>query len=115
MMQIIQSRTRVEVSSYYLCFHWADDPESGFMFEWDEHGNPLLDEISETGLENLRRCQTGAYNVIGKGVQKYTNAYYEPAIGRCYCGGEVVLEDAMTNECELCGRLYNGFGQDLAP
>lgn len=114
-MQIIQSRQRVEVHSYYLLFAWADDPEAGFMFECDEQGNLLLDEIPESARENLRKCQADEYNVINKGVQKFTNVYYDAAIGRCYCGRDVILEDVMTNECESCGRLYNGFGQDLAP
>jgi hypothetical protein len=37
-----------------------------------------------------------------------------PAVGRCRCGGDVVL-DGFTCPCNDCGRDYNGFGQELAP
>jgi hypothetical protein len=33
----------------------------------------------------------------------------------CDCGEEVVLYDALTNECDGCEQLYNGGGQRLAP
>lgn len=29
------------------------------------------------------------------------------------CGAELWIEDALTNECDNCGSLYNGFGQKL--
>ncbi len=29
------------------------------------------------------------------------------------CKHDVVLTDALTNECPRCGALYNGFGQRL--
>ena len=29
------------------------------------------------------------------------------------CGCDVELADSLTNECEKCGALYNGFGQRL--
>ena len=29
------------------------------------------------------------------------------------CGKEVQLSDSLTNICENCGALYNGFGQKL--
>ena len=29
------------------------------------------------------------------------------------CGHELELADSLTNECEHCGALYNGFGQRL--
>jgi len=32
----------------------------------------------------------------------------------CDCGEKVYL-DRNTNPCEECGKLYNGFGQELAP
>lgn len=33
----------------------------------------------------------------------------------CDCGTTVYLDDPLTNECPTCGKLYNGFGQELAP
>jgi hypothetical protein len=40
--------------------------------------------------------------------------YIEPAVGRCICGEEVVLDAdyAGAVRCE-CGRWYNLFGQSL--
>lgn len=32
----------------------------------------------------------------------------------CSCGSRVYL-GGFTNECDECGKLYNGFGQELAP
>lgn len=29
------------------------------------------------------------------------------------CGHNVELYDALTNQCEHCGALYNGFGERL--
>ena len=29
------------------------------------------------------------------------------------CGHEVELIDSLTNQCEVCGAYYNGFGQRL--
>ena len=40
----------------------------------------------------------------------------EPAVGRCSCGAEVILDtdDYMgAVECEECGQWYNLFGQAL--
>ncbi len=36
-------------------------------------------------------------------------------VGECRCGAEVDLSDPMTNVCSECGRLYNGYGQELRP
>ncbi len=32
----------------------------------------------------------------------------------CDCGTTVYL-DRFTNQCDSCGKLYNNFGQELAP
>lgn len=33
----------------------------------------------------------------------------------CSCGTTVYLDNSLTNDCEGCGKLYNGSGQELAP
>ena len=33
----------------------------------------------------------------------------------CDCGTKVYLSNPMTNYCSGCDRLYNSFGQELAP
>jgi hypothetical protein len=40
--------------------------------------------------------------------------WWEPAVGLCDCGTEVVLA-TNTNTCDGCGVEYNAWGQKLAP
>ena len=47
--------------------------------------------------------------------QRRADGFVEPAIGRCYCGGEVVLYAAHGNGCNKCSREYNLVGQELHP
>ena len=42
------------------------------------------------------------------------DSYRVPAVGRCTCGGEVVL-DSFTCPCDSCHLEYNASGQLLAP
>lgn len=53
----------------------------------------------------IKIIDTGHYNKEGVRVS--------PAVGRCVCGREVIL-DAFTCPCD-CGRNYNQSGDLLAP
>lgn len=43
-----------------------------------------------------------------------SNDVYNSRFLICDCG-ETIYLNGMTNECLECGRLYNKFGQELAP
>ncbi len=113
MIPIIQERENGISVTYARCFEWRNDPGAGFSFECDEHGT-IVPSKHESGRENLRKCLTGEYDVIDKGIVTYRSRYSCPAIGRCTCGAEVVLSQS-DNDCEKCGAIYNSFGQRLAP
>jgi len=110
-MKIISKAKHEWVTTYALYFAFVDDENGGYMFESDEHGNVY--HLESTALESLRKCLKGEVNVVNRGVREYYHKVDENAIGLCDCGREVELY-SFTNECE-CGRLYNLFGQHLAP
>ncbi len=113
-MNILRQSQRVNVERYTLDFEWNDTPGAGFSFPCDKQGNVLQDQICcQAGRENLEKCLRGEYAVTLKGVVDCSYSYLEHAQGKCYCGKTVDLV-SHTNEC-VCGRLYNLFGQDLAP
>lgn len=110
---IIHPRHYINVVSYVRQFSWRDTPSAGFSFECSEDGEVKTPE-HEAGRENLKKCLDGTYDVIDNGVQSWPHSYVEPAVGRCVCGAEVVLE-GFTNTCDKCERDYNSSGQELAP
>jgi len=113
-MKIIRKSERVTEVHYYLEYAWKGRSGSGFEFECDEKGNVTKEKLCPEALENLRKCQTGEYDVVFQGVKKYVHKYTIPAVGRCDCGAEVTL-DRFINTCEKCGATYNLYGQALAP
>jgi hypothetical protein len=114
-IKIIKERKHKEVVSYSRFFEWRNTPGAGFSFNCDASGNLLPDpNRSDLGRRNYEACMAGEFDVIDHGVQQQVHRYADPAIGKCHCGRKVVLDDAMTNECE-CGRLYNWVGQELNP
>lgn len=116
MMEIISRRRRVVETHYEIYYEWKDMPGAGFSFPCDEGGNILFDELPEAAMKNYEDCEFGEFKekLHYRGMQRYYNRYTEPAIGKCICGKEVVL-DTNTNECEKCGKLYNSIGEELAP
>ena len=115
MSQIVEKRKTVHVEEYGLDFVWRNDPDSGFSFKCDKSGKILYNEMGPAALENLKRCRDHTYDVVEVGVVDYSYDYVEDAILKCSCGQRVPLSNIMTNECEECGQLYNGYGQMLAP
>jgi hypothetical protein len=123
-MEILKKRERVETISYEHVYKFRTDPEGGYYFPCDEHGNIIHDEYYDFWKGNLEKCQRGELDVIDKGIVANRSMHWEPAVGRCSsCGASVTLYDPVTNECTAinkhsgkpCGALYNGCGQDLAP
>lgn len=114
-MKIIQHSRRVKVEQYYLFFEDRECLGAGFSFECDREGNILLDKIHPAGRENLEKCLSGEYNVENRGVRDCSYSYLEHMTIQCECGERFQLCSIHTNECEKCGILYNGYGQELAP
>jgi len=110
MMTITSPRRTVECVEFQRSFTWRDDPGAGFGFPCHEDGTVLTLALSAS--VNYSQCLNGHFDVIDNGVQRLAWSYTEPAIGRCQCGAQVVLDGDAT--C-VCGREYNQSGQELAP
>ena len=116
-MEILSQRQFVVTTTYSLFFQWVDStPGHGMGFDCDQNGvvDMVALEKKPAALENYRKCLSGEHKVKPPQIQTFTHSYSEPAIGRCQCGCEVVL-DSFTCTCDGCGRDYNSSGQLLAP
>lgn len=113
-IKIIKERGTKESISYSLDFNYKDNPEAGFSFPCDENGEILKDKIPQTAIENYYKCLKDD-RFAPPYVRKYKNYWAEPAIGECWCGEEVVLENQYMGACQCskCGQWYNIFGQEL--
>ncbi|HEY9657279.1 MAG TPA: hypothetical protein V6C65_02360 [Allocoleopsis sp.] len=115
-MKIIQKRQTVECERFAYHFEFENSPGAGFSFDCDKDGNIDLAALQKkpAALANYQKCLDGTHKVIAVGVQRNSRTYNEPAIGKCSCGCEVVL-DRFTNTCDGCNRDYNMSGQELNP
>lgn len=113
MIQIIKESARVTATDYYIEFHCKDDPEAGFCFPANKDHTPMLDKMCTDAIANYESCLTDD-RLTAAEFTSNTYSYTEPAIGRCHCGREVVLESRYMGavQCE-CGQWYNIFGQEL--
>ena len=113
MIKIIKERTPEVMRAYYIEFKYKDDPEAGFSFPATSYGEPDIALMSEEVIVNYHACLTDERLTEGE-FTKHEWTYTTPAVGRCSCGQDVVLEcDYMgAVQCE-CGRWYNLFGQAL--
>ena len=112
-MKIIKERTPITVTEYYIEFFYMDDPDAGFCFPANKDGTPAFDKMCADAKANYESCLT-VNRLTAAEFTDNTHTYTEPAIGKCCCGAEVVLDaDYMgAVQCE-CGRWYNLFGQSL--
>lgn len=113
MINIISQRHRVETVCYCLFFPALDCPGTGWAPACDEHGKVLCIETNQAVKDAVVKHYADP-NYGDPYVQTLHHSYMEPAIGRCYCGAEVVLSDPMDNDCRNCGRIYNSSGQEVA-
>jgi hypothetical protein len=113
MIEIIQQKRRRESVEYNYEYLYKDDPGSGFFFPCDEGGTIDTEDLHPAALENLKRVLDDPGRFIDKGVSTFRHEWWEPAVGRCYCGRSINL-DGFTNTC-ACGREFNWAGQELAP
>lgn len=113
MIKIIKERTPSTITEHYIEFIYKDDPDSGFCFPANRDGTPAFDKMPPEAIENYNLCLKDE-RLTEPEFRKKTLSYIEPAVGRCICGAEVVLDAdyAGAVRCE-CGRWYNLFGQSL--
>ena len=109
-MKIIKERERVTVREKKIHFDFNGDKNEGYMFDADENWNPVFG--NDCQKKSYEICINDPRYVKRNAVEEYS--YTEPAVGKCVCGREVVLEDTYrgATHCE-CGRWYNIFGQSL--
>lgn len=113
MIKIIKERTPSTITEYYIEFFYKDDPDCGFGFPANRDGTPAFDKMPPEAIENYNLCLKDE-RLTEPEFRKEVMSYIEPAVGRCVCGAEVVLDSdyAGAVRCE-CGRWYNIFGQSL--
>ena len=113
MLKIIKERTPETIREYYIEFRYKDDPEAGFCFPATSSGEPDFSCMSPEAKANYFACLTDD-RLIQEEFEPHVRTYMNPAIGKCSCGSDVVLDaDYMgAVQCE-CGRWYNLFGQEL--
>jgi len=113
MIKIIKERTPSTLTEYYIEFFYKDDPDCGFCFPANRDGTPAFDKMPPEAIENYNLCLKDE-RLTEPELRKETLSYIEPAVGKCICGAEVVLDSdyAGAVRCE-CGRWYNLFGQSL--
>lgn len=113
MLKIIKERTPETIKEYYINFWYKDDPEAGFCFPATRSGEPDFACMSPEAKANYEACLTDERLTEAEfEVREWT--YMNPAVGKCSCGREVILEcdHAGAVRCE-CGKWYNLFGQEL--
>ena len=113
MLKIIKERTPEIIIDHYIEFLYKDDPNAGFMFPANPDGTPALDKMPKKAKANYKSCLTDdRLKEPEFKVEKHT--YMNPAVGKCSCGAEVVLDSdyAGAVRCD-CGKWYNLFGQEL--
>lgn len=113
MLNIIKERTPITITDYYIEFKYKDDPEAGFRFPATSSGAPKFNDMTPEAIANYKRCLTDERLTEAEFITD-THTYMEPAVGKCVCGEEVVLDADYSGavRCE-CGRWYNLFGQSL--
>ena len=119
MIKIIKERQTIEQKDYKLMFEYSQERDNGFVFPCDSRGEVNLDELCTEAKENYQWClehpekfsKSSPFVIVDKWH------YTEPAVGKCACGSEVVLEDQYYGACQCpkCGQWYNIFGQHLRP
>ena len=115
MLTIIKEREIKELIDKRVDFNYLDDPNAGFSFPGNDTGGVDFDKMPEAARENYRWCIANSDKVSGPHYITYNHTYTEPAVGKCSCGAEVVLENTYMGAtcCEKCGQWYNLFGQEL--
>jgi hypothetical protein len=115
MITFIKARERKELKYKTIDFEYRNCAGSGFTFSATEDGNPDFSKMTPQAALNYQYCIDNPELFYPPQVIIHTRVYTEPAIGRCLCGAEVILESQYlgARQCDKCGRWYNIFGQEL--
>ena len=113
MLKIIKERTPETITDYIIEFIYKDDPNAGFVFPALPNGDPDFDKMPKEAVLSYNNCLNDD-RLDGPKFKVEKREYMTPAVGKCSCGREVILDaDYMgAVQCE-CGRWYNLFGQEL--
>lgn len=113
MIKIIKERTPVTVTECYIEFKYKDDPAAGFCFPAVAPGVPKFSSMTPEAIANYKACLTDD-RLTEAEFTTTTHTYMEPAIGKCICGAEVVLDSDYAGAVRCnCSKWYNLFGQEL--
>ena len=110
MIQIVRFPGVVVKHFYYIFYEWVEKPFEGFKFPSNIHGELDFNKMTPEMLVDYEKCESDEYEVLYQGLQRDLESIRQPAVGRCWCGVEVVLQGAI-NQCK-CGRCYNSSGQE---
>jgi hypothetical protein len=113
MLKILKERTPEVIIERHINFVYKADPNAGFIFPAKANGEPDFNKMCPEAIENYRNClMDGRFIEPEFVVDKRT--YMNPAVGKCVCGAEVILDSDYYGavRCD-CGRWYNLFGQSL--
>ncbi len=114
-MNIVRERQRITEETYCLDFYKNGELCAGY--DTEDKVTPIF--RSPEGEQNwnslLELVKTGEYE--GPVLNKYTNTYTAPAVGKCKCGEEFELIDEYMGACQCpkCNQWHNLFGQELLP
>lgn len=113
-LTIVTRRERVTKTNHHVSFSSVACPGAGYSFDCTEDGAITGDEY-RTAEQRQAQIQELIKDpgYLGPFRTTSTHSYVEPGVGRCECGCEVVLSDALDNECERCHRWYNMSGQEV--
>lgn len=113
MIKIIRERNYIHKKFYTYDFNF--DRNGGFSFPCNSLGEVFIKNLTEDGFKNYEWCKTHLEEFESYGIIEHKKSYAEPAIGKCICGQEVILEEQYMGACQCskCGQWYNIYGQSL--
>jgi hypothetical protein len=102
-----------------LSLNFDTSRTGGYSFPCDSTGKVDAEKIAlnPAAIQNYERCISGEVKTIRPPyVQERTWTEHIPAIGECFCGGEVELSPDSEGLCYChCGECYNSAGQHIRP
>lgn len=114
-MKRIKSGGRKTEISYSLYYYVKGDYHGGgYGFTCDAEGNVKINEMYDAAVANYERVKDDPE--WDHELQTIRNTYWEPSEWKCDCGATVYGGGPGDDfDCNVCGRMYNAFGQRLAP